>query len=254
MAKRYVRALPSWSGDDAEYGFYRDSEKKDTLVVADTTDESYLGMSSVEQYYFVNPLEYYPKKRKYYNSPGNELYALSFGAYGWTRLLVYASSLEDALEEAAGWLADFAPGHLSDLSEEYKDALKEATEELGEDADEEELQAKAQEIAETDMTYTESGWLTSHEWNGGEVNGPLEAAAAYAAGALVAAQNNNYDMTAALPLGKGNADPVELEEADILKMYADEKLGLTMQDVERITSADEGETVDFGGFRLERVG
>lgn len=48
-------------------------------------------------------------------------YVLAFGAYGWTRVLVYANHLDDALDEAIDWLADHAPGLLCDdeVSAEY---------------------------------------------------------------------------------------------------------------------------------------
>ena len=39
-------------------------------------------------------------------------YVLSFGAHACTHLMVYASSLDSALEECADWLADNAPGHI----------------------------------------------------------------------------------------------------------------------------------------------
>ncbi len=49
-------------------------------------------------------------------------YILCFGAYGWTRLMVWANSLDDALDEAVDWLADNAPGLLCDdeVNEEFK--------------------------------------------------------------------------------------------------------------------------------------
>lgn len=55
-------------------------------------------------------------------------YVLAFGAYGWTKLLVWANSLEDALEECADWCADNAPGLLCDneVAEEYERALSAA--------------------------------------------------------------------------------------------------------------------------------
>lgn len=231
--------LPPYRADDQEYWFYRDPKAKDTLIVTDPEGTDHR---------FVNPLEV-PGK---YGS--QELFSMQFGAVGTTNLLVYARSLEDALEEASGWLEEFEPGHLSDLKEEYEDALKEAREELGEDADEEKLEEKAREIAETDMTYTEAGYINSSEWWGGVARGPLASAAEYAASALHAAEYNNYDMIPIRPLGKGDGERVELEEPDILKMYADGDLGLTQQDISRITDAEEGAVIDLKGFKLERVG
>lgn len=41
-------------------------------------------------------------------------YILWFGAYGWTRLMVWANSVSDALDEAADWMEENAPGLLDD--------------------------------------------------------------------------------------------------------------------------------------------
>lgn len=99
---------------------------------------------------------------------GNHRYIFHFGAYGDLHLLVWGNHLEDALETAAGWLADFAPGHLTDLSEEYAAELISVREETGCKCSQEDpcdtCREAAQEAAEADMTYTESGWLTSWEW------------------------------------------------------------------------------------------
>ena len=65
-----------------------------------------------------------------------------FGAYGTKHVFVWAGpahrGIEDALEEAASWLADNAPGMFTDVGSEED---------------------------EVDMTYTESGWLASWEWH-----------------------------------------------------------------------------------------
>lgn len=55
-------------------------------------------------------------------------YVIALGAYGWTQLLVWANSLEDAIEECAEWCADNAPGLLCDteVEEEYKRAYEAA--------------------------------------------------------------------------------------------------------------------------------
>ena len=52
-------------------------------------------------------------------------YILAFGAIGTTHCLVYANSLEDALDEAIDWLVDNAPGHIADdlVAETYKSAI-----------------------------------------------------------------------------------------------------------------------------------
>ncbi len=66
-------------------------------------------------------------------------FVLSFGAYGDTHVLVYENSLDDALESAAEALRDNGlVGIFHDVESEED---------------------------ETDMTYTEAGWLASWEWN-----------------------------------------------------------------------------------------
>jgi hypothetical protein len=84
-------------------------------------------------------------------------YVLWFGAYGWTRLMVWANSLEDALDEAVDWLADHAPGELADESvhEEYNRLIAE-----GKSEDE------AREEAEMDMTCAGNcgNYIPSWEW------------------------------------------------------------------------------------------
>lgn len=121
------------------------------------------GSSFTREIVLVNPqsgTHRYPETR----------WVLWFGAIGSTCLMVWADSLDDALEEAAGWLADHAPGHImARWGEEHTALVKEACEEAGlawpmpEGADEEEYY-RAFEEAEADLTYTESGYLTSYEW------------------------------------------------------------------------------------------
>lgn len=98
-------------------------------------------------------------------------YVLWFGAYGWTRLHVYADSLEDALEECAGWLADHAPGLITRQgSDEYRDLMADECKERGlawpmpAGCDDFEPYWEAEDAALADHTYTESGWIPSWEW------------------------------------------------------------------------------------------
>lgn len=53
-------------------------------------------------------------------------YVLAFGAYGWTKLMAYANSLGDALDECVDWIAEHAPGLLADdaVEEAYREALE----------------------------------------------------------------------------------------------------------------------------------
>ena len=71
----------------------------------------------------------------------DKLWVLWFGAYGHVRVACYARTLEDALEECAGWLEDNAPGIFCDdvVREEYERVKKLALIEHDED--------KANEIA-----------------------------------------------------------------------------------------------------------
>lgn len=96
-------------------------------------------------YVLVNPLDY----------PGNKLFGLHF-EYG-THLLVWSRHLENALEPAAEWLAEHAPGLLVSQEEEQR-LFEEAKSDNPELSDEE-----AQEEAVSDMTYTEAGYI-SVDW------------------------------------------------------------------------------------------
>lgn len=100
-------------------------------------------------------------------------YVLWFGACGPTHLMAYANSLDDALEECGEWLAKHAPGLImAAWGEEHSALVKEACEEAGLTypppsdvcADMDHHYQDAQQSAESDLTYTESGYLTSHEW------------------------------------------------------------------------------------------
>jgi len=70
-------------------------------------------------------------------------YILWFGACGATYLMVWANSLDDALDEAIDWCVEHAPGLLCDdqVNEAYNAALEEGKSE-----------EEAMEIAEMDVT------------------------------------------------------------------------------------------------------
>lgn len=84
-------------------------------------------------------------------------YLLWFGAYGDTLVLAYANSLDDALDEAADWLADNAPGLFIDdaVEEAYQEAIARGLSE-----------EEAIEEAEVDVTRAgnEGRCLASWEW------------------------------------------------------------------------------------------
>ena len=92
--------------------------------------------------------------------------------FGYTYLHVYSDSLDDALEECTEWLAEHAPGLImAHGSEEHVDLIKEACKDAGVEFDPSkccgEIASPWDDIlqsAEADLTYTESGFLTSYEW------------------------------------------------------------------------------------------
>ncbi len=84
-------------------------------------------------------------------------YVLAFGAYGWTRLLVWANSLDEALDECIDWLAEHAPGLLCDenVNEDYREALAEG---CGES------EAWERATADTVCGGNAGNHILSHEW------------------------------------------------------------------------------------------
>jgi hypothetical protein len=104
-----------------------------------------------------------------FNRDTMPLYLFSFGAYGSVNVFAWGChSLDDALEAAAEWCAKHAPGVFTDP--DYDDAANdiEAPEDWRDDP--EGWGEKVRERAETDMTYTESGWILSYEWHVYEVS------------------------------------------------------------------------------------
>jgi hypothetical protein len=85
-------------------------------------------------------------------------YVLAFGAYGWTRLFVWANNLQHALDEAIDWLVENAPGHIVDdqLQEDYEAFLADGL-------SEEEAQEKAEE--DTTCGGNCGNRILSHEWS-----------------------------------------------------------------------------------------
>lgn len=111
------------------------------------------------------------------DAPRIGLWWFQFGPSATTNVFVWAGpgyrGLEDALEEAADWLADNAPGHLT-THEEMDELYAEAADDLGilwpplHTRDDPDVEAVTEQ-AEADMTYTESGWLKSYEWSVSEL-------------------------------------------------------------------------------------
>ncbi len=61
-------------------------------------------------------------------------YLFALGAYGWTRVLVWANDHESAIEELAEWCEEHAPGLFCDdaVQEEYNRAREEDAQEHAE--------------------------------------------------------------------------------------------------------------------------
>ena len=98
------------------------------------------------------------------------LFRFTFGAYGSVQVYAFGR-LEAALEDAAVYLAEHAPGMFE--KPDYVDAQCEAghafagcERDHGDCPDCE----RVQERAEMDLTYTESGYLASWEWTCAEVD------------------------------------------------------------------------------------
>ena len=99
----------------------------------------------------------------------NKAWVLHFGAYGDTKVLVWADSLGDALESAADVLP---PGIFCDeqIAEEFERLKVEAAEDPANlDPDNptdllDDVLDRLREESEVDCTYTESGYIASCEW------------------------------------------------------------------------------------------
>jgi len=93
-------------------------------------------------------------------------YILWFGAYSSTHCLVWANSLEDALDECVDWLAENAPGLLAD--EEVQEAYKREYEAaISEGLGEEEACERAIEESEIDTNHAGNCGHYLHSWEWG---------------------------------------------------------------------------------------
>jgi len=146
--------------DVSSYDIAR-AKKSGTPFVMDIDDKGY----RENEVFIINPLEVED------SGNGVVVYWFSNGmgnAPGVVRIAVLNKSIEDGLEEAAGWLDDHARGFILShndphLVELYDDALTELVDN-GADPDDEETRSEAQQDATADMVYTESGYLNSWEW------------------------------------------------------------------------------------------
>lgn len=101
---RYERQNPAHARRGAKH--VADEPSEDFLVIEESDNDRY-------PFVVVNPTDY-----DSFMSP--VIFAFAFGAYGWTRLIVWGQRdhLEDALELAADWLSEHAPGILTTFEEE----------------------------------------------------------------------------------------------------------------------------------------
>ena len=150
--------------DDAEeihpevdgFRFYDDIERPYPGGVLKSSGMVVMVDEEGREVFLVNPLDV-PRGRYDRTAP----YILWFGAHAPTRLFIWSDSLEDALEEAGGVLAEHFPGLIHEHDDPIlKELYDEAREELGPDAEDDQVH----EQATADLTYTESGYITSYEW------------------------------------------------------------------------------------------
>lgn len=125
-----------------------------------------------------NPEEAFWDTGEKIKSSGKPAWLFSFGAYG-TQVIVWEKSLEDALEIAAEWLKENAPGFF--VEPDYKEAAEELGLSTGTESQpdlferlREEHEDEIRDKAEEDLTYTESGWIPSWEWHVTEIPSKTE--------------------------------------------------------------------------------
>lgn len=96
-----------------------------------------------------------PGEKSWKGAKGSFVFAFSHGGFD-THTYVFAyGHIEDALESAAEWLYEHAPGYFVDdyVTEEYNRLIAEGL-----------SVEEAQDGATMDLTYTESGYLESWCW------------------------------------------------------------------------------------------
>jgi hypothetical protein len=123
----------------------------------------------VASLHIVNPGEADHGQFRYRANRSMCRYVLWFGSCAPTYVMVWAHGIESALETAAEYISEHAPGLLIS-DDEMTEALQEAGEEHGVNPDAIDWSdlrgdcAKAVEQAEADTTYTESGRIRQDEW------------------------------------------------------------------------------------------
>jgi hypothetical protein len=130
-------------------------------IKAEVRSDHAKGRYETTKMHLVNPSEC---------SAGEKLFLFQFGAYGTTFALAWGYGIEEALENAAAWLKDNAPGLFTDL--DLDDARQDLARDRGVDA----ASLSDEDVytyAETDLTYTESGYLASWEWSAADASKAL---------------------------------------------------------------------------------
>lgn len=177
---RRIRAVQIAGARHGKAGFYPDGdyssdadwcygigrEIRDLEAALDIDDAAVFDLYQAAHEAFFRDGTINPSERSAYMR--NSCFTFRFGAYGDTTVSVWAQAdhLEDALELAAEWLAEHAPGLFTEPD------YKAAAEDLGVDfaswssgdLDDCNDYGRVTDAAEADLTYTESGYLNSWEW------------------------------------------------------------------------------------------
>jgi hypothetical protein len=126
------------------------------------------------KFHYINPGEWDEYVGRF--SRG-DLFAIEFGWQSYTsrtKVLLWASSFEEAVEEAADYMKDEYPGVFIEFTaKDVEEARKELAEEKGVKPSEID-DGDAQDAATVDHMYTESGYLASDQVAGHEAEGDLK--------------------------------------------------------------------------------
>jgi hypothetical protein len=116
----------------------------------------------------------------------DRLWRFQFGAFTTTAIYCWADSIDEGLEVCAAWLFDHSPGHLIQMGDPELSELIEGVLPDGETISswqaafrsgsnhDQSWACEVEQEAFADLTYTDSGYLTSYEWWVDEVDDPAE--------------------------------------------------------------------------------
>jgi hypothetical protein len=93
-------------------------------------------------------------------------FILCFGAYGDTRLMVWANHLEDALDECVDWISENAPGLLCNeqVNEAYREWLDENAEDPSDPSEDEQNSAYEYSLEDVTTAGNAGDHILSYEW------------------------------------------------------------------------------------------